>query len=352
MANGNGNGNGNGKSGSNGTNGTNGAKTNSGTNSGGAGGGAQVQEGPVTIRPEESMGPVLAPSSNLGPALVTTGALALGGGLVYGFYRWRQKSIAGPTGAPLPSPGPTTPPAGPASPPAGPATPPAGPAQGAVDPNYWGTTKRGEEYRELLTKIEDVTRMPLRLILSVIANRESGWNRKARNKTAVETAASKRAIEAGPDRGNPPPKFAASLAGAGSGGLFGALAPYVAWTGLDEDFIPYLDADFTVVEDPIVAAICAAKYYQRVVANYPTVFANPSRPSAEDNYRVRLGWASPKTLKEDPAGSLFKSVKGRMDDDLAELGLFIDDLPPPSADAWPGLKTVFDAMQGFPVTWK
>lgn len=346
--------NGNGKNGSNGgangNGGTNGAKTNGGGN-GNGGGASPIQEGPVTIRPEVS--PVVAPTSSLGPSLVASGVLALGGGLVYGFYRWRQKAITGPTGAPLPNadpgvPGPSTPPA---APPAGPASQDSKP-QGAVGADYWGTTKRGEEYRELLKKIEQVSGMPLRLFLSVVANREASWNRKARNKTVVETAASKRAIEAGPERGNPSPKFAVSLAAAGSGGLFGALAPYVAWTGLDEGYMPYLDEDYTIVENPIVAAICAAKYYQRVVANYSTVFATPGRPSAEDNYRVRLGWASPKKLKEDPAGELFQAVKGRMDEDLAELGLFIDDLPPPSADRWPGLKAVVEAMQGFPVTWK
>lgn len=374
------NGNGNGKNGANGNGkaagGTNGNGTGGGTagraangtpaggapnGSGAASGGTQVQEGPVTIQPEQTIAPVLAPSSSLGPALVTGGVLALGGSLVYGLYRWRQKSLTTPNGTPLPGSGAAgsgTPPAGSGAPSSG-APPqggsgasPASQPQGAINPDYWGTTKRGEEFRELLKRIEQVSGMPMRLFLTPVANRESGWNRKARNKTAVETAASKRAIEAGPDRGNPTPKFATSLAGAGSGGLFGALAPYVAWTGLDEDFMPYLDADYTIVEDPIVAAICAAKYYQRIVANYPTVFANPSRPSAEDNYRVRLGWASPKKLKEEPAGALFQAVKGRMDEDLAELGLGIDDLPPPDASGWPGLKVVFDAMQGFPATWK
>ena len=37
--------------------------------------------------------------------------------------------------------------------------------------------------------------------------------------------------------------------------------------------MPYLDEDYTIIEDPIVAAICAAKYYQRIVTYYPTVFA-------------------------------------------------------------------------------
>lgn len=343
-------------------NGTNGSAAKTSANTGGSVSGT-IETGPATGAPQApaagppaavppgAVTPVIAPSAGMGPVLVTSGVLALGGSIVYGLYRWRQKSL--PIGAQLPGGG-----AGPAAPQAGPAPAgpgpagPAAPAQGAVDPNFWGTTDRGAEFRALLTKIEAVTGMPLRLYLTVVANREAGWNRKARNKTAAETAASKRAIEAGPERGNPTPKYATSIAGAGSGGLFGALAPYVAWTGLDEGYTPYLDEDWTIIEDPIVAAICAAKYYQRVVANYGTVFATPGAPAPEDNYRVRLGWASPKTLKEDPAGSLFKAVKGRMDEDLAQLGLKITDLPPPSAERWPGLKAVVDAMQGFPVTWK
>lgn len=352
-----------GDSNGNGSNGTsNGAKPSGASNgtggasasNGGGGGATQIQEGPVTITPQ--VPPVMAPASSVGPALVTTGVLALGGGLVYGFYRWRQKSITGPNGTPLPGGSPPAGPTGPAAPtggttPAGPATPADAP-QGAVDPDYWGTTKLGEEYRPLLKKIEQVTGMPIRLYLSVVANREAGWNRKIRNTDAVETAASKRAIEAGPERGNPPPKYSASLAGAGSGGLFGALAPYVAWTGLDEDYMPYLDEDYTIIENPIVAAICAAKYYQRIVTYYPTVFATPGTPRSEDHYRVRLGWARPEKLKNDPAGELFKAVKGRMDEDLAELGLKITDLPPPNSARWPGLRAVVEAMQGFPVTWK
>jgi hypothetical protein len=225
------------------------------------------------------------------------------------------------------------------------------PAQGTSDPNFWGTTSRGAEFRSVLTKVEEVSRMPLRLYLSAVANREAGWNRKARNQDKVETAASAAAIAAGPGRKNPTPKFATSIAGAGSGGLFGALAPYVAWTGLDEDFMPYLDEDYTIIEDPIVAAICAAKYYQRIVTYYPTVFA-AGTPTPEDNYRVRLGWANPSKLKSDPAGSLFKAVKGRMDEDLAELGLKITDLPPPDASRWPGLKAVVEGMKGLTPTWK
>ena len=174
-----------------------------------------------------------------------------------------------------------------------------------------------------------------------------------RNKTKGEVKASQDGIDNGIKRGNPAPKFAASLREAGSGGLFGALSPFVAWTGMDEDYMPYLEVDWTIIENPIVATICAAKYYQRIVGGgrYP-VHANPAQPSPEDNYRVRLGWASPKALKEDPGGTLFQSVKKRFDEDLAQLGLKISDLSPPNADRWPGLKAVVAAMQGFPVTWK
>ncbi|PCC69321.1 hypothetical protein SAMN02745121_08976 [Nannocystis exedens] len=311
--------------------------------------------------PRTSVPAPFAPNTGMTPVVATGGLLALGGAAIYGYHWWRQRQAlaAGEGSTPLPNgsgQGQGAPPPNgsgqtQATPPqSGGGTPTQG-APPATDPNYWGTTSRGAEFRSLLTEIEKVSRMPLRLFLSVVANREAGWNRKARNLTAVETAASKRAIEAGPDRGNPTPKFATSLAGAGSGGLFGALAPYVAWTGLDEDFMPYLDADYTIVEDPIVAAICAAKYYQRIVTFYPTVFASGT-PAPEDNYRVRLGWASPNELKKDPAGKLFQAVKGRMDEDLAELGLKITDLPPPDASRWPGLKAVVEGMKSLTPTWK
>lgn len=304
--------------------------------------------------PRTSVPEPFVPKTGMTPVVATGGLLALGGAAIYGVQWWRRRQAlaVGEGGTSLPD----------GSGQAQGAPPQNGngqaqnggvapPAQGTSDPNYWGTTSRGAEFRSVLTKIEGVSRMPLRLYLSVVANREGGWNRKARNQDKIETAASAAAIAAGPGRKNPTPKFATSIAGAGSGGLFGALAPYVAWTGLDEDFMPYLDEDYTIIEDPIVAAICAAKYYQRIVTYYPTVFAGGT-PSSEDNYRVRLGWANPSKLKSDPAGSLFKAVKGRMDEDLAELGLKITDLPPPDASRWPGLKAVVEGMKSLTPTWK
>jgi hypothetical protein len=125
------------------------------------------------------------------------------------------------------------------------------PSSGApADPGLWGTTKRGEVYRPLLTKLEAVTGMPLRLYLCVVANREAGWSRTARNKTKGEVKASQDGIDNGIKRGNPAPKFATSLREAGSGGLFGALSPFVAWTGMDEDFMPYLNEDWPIEEHP------------------------------------------------------------------------------------------------------
>ena len=310
------------------------------------------------VKPAETA-TIVVPARSMVPVLAGTAALVATTGAIYAFYRWRQGQLAAQDGAtPLPDAEQAPTPA--ATQPASPApTPTSPPAQtpiakpGNTDPNYWGTTTRGEVYRPLFTKIEAVTGMPLRLYLCVVANREGEWVRSARNKSKGEVKASTDAIANGAKRGNPSPKYAASLAASGSGGLFGALAPYVAWTGLDEDYTPYIDADWPIIEDPIVAAICAAKYYQRIVGGgrYP-VFANPAQPSPEDNYRVRLGWASPTALKESPNGELFQDVKARFDEDLAELGLKITDLAPPNADRWPGLAAVVAAMKGFPVTWK
>ena len=291
---------------------------------------------------------IVVPPRSLTPLVVGVAALALGGGAVYAVHRWRQQQrVALDPATPETEPGRTP------TPDAGTPASEAPASEAPADPGSWGTTNRGEAYRPLLAKLEAVTGMPLRLYLCVVANREAGWSRTARNKTKGEVKASQDGIDNGIKRGNPAPKFAASLREAGSGGLFGALSPFVAWTGMDEDYMPYLEEDWAIIENPIVAAICAAKYYQRIVGGgrYP-VHANPAKPAPEDNYRVRLGWASPKALKEDPGGTLFQSVKKRFDEDLAQLGLKISDLSPPNADRWPGLKAVAAGMQGFPVTWK
>lgn len=306
---------------------------------------------------------IVVPVRSMRPLVVGAGALAAGSALVYAVHRWRQGSLAAADKAaslPGASPNGATDNGTPA-PPAGAGQTPAPPAGGGQTPappagtpaNYWGTGGRGEQYRALFTKIEEVTGMPLRLYLCVVANCEASWVRTARNKSVVEVAASRRGIDNGTERGNPRPKYADSIREAGSGGLFGALSPYVAWTGHDEGFMPYLDEDWKIIEDPIVAVICAAKYYQRIVGGgrYP-VHANPAAPAPTDNYRVRLGWARPATLKDDPTGKLAQAVQKRFDEDLVELGLKITDLPPPNADKWPGLKAVVEAMKGFPVTWK
>jgi hypothetical protein len=303
------------------------------------------------VTPPPSPTAIVVPTRSLTPLIVTAATLALGGGAVYAVHRWRQRQLPEGETAPLPESGGAAPTPTPAPAPAQPGDP--APPAGNSDASFWGTTTRGEVYRPLLTKIEAVTAMPLRLYLCVVANREGQWVRSARNKSKKEVGASRDGVDNGIKRGNPAPKFATSIREAGSGGLFGALAPFVAWTGLDEDYMPYLDQDWMVIEDPIVSAIFAAKYYQRIVGGgrYP-VHANPASPAPEDNYRVRLGWASPKALKEDPNGSLFQDVKKRFDEDLAQLGLKISDLPPPNADRWPGLKAVVAAMKDFPVTWK
>ena len=312
------------------------------------------KEAPTWAVAEPPATAIVVPPRSLTPLVVGAAALALGGGAAYAVHRWRQQQrVALDPGTPEPgrTPGASTPTAeAPAS-----ETPAseAPTSEAPVDPGMWGTTKRCEQYRPLFTKLEEVTGMPLRLYLCVVANREAGWSRTARNKSKVEVKASADGIDNGLKRGNPAPKFAASIRDAGSGGLFGALAPFVAWTGMDEGYMPYLDEDWPIIEDPIVSAVFAAKYYQRIVGGgrYP-VFADPAKPSPEDNYRVRLGWASPSALKSSPNGTLFQNVKKRFDIDLAELGLKISDLPPPNAEQWPGLKAVVAGLKGFPVTWK
>jgi len=335
-----------------------------GTSNGGNGfragrGVASAKEAPTWAVAEPPAPAIVVPPRSLTPLVVGAAALALGGGAVYAVHRWRQQQrVALDTGAPEPgrTPGASTPTSGtPTSEGSASETPASETPTSEVpaDPGAWGTTKRGEQYRPLFTKLEEVTGMPMRLYLCVVANREAGWSRTARNKTKGEVKASADGLDNGIKRGNPAPKFAASIRDAGSGGLFGALAPFVAWTGMDEDYMPYLDEDWPIIEDPIASAVFAAKYYQRIVGGgrYP-VFADPAKPAPEDNYRVRLGWASPSALKSSPNGTLFQNVKKRFDEDLAQLGLKISDLAPPNAEQWPGLKAVVAGLKGFPVTWK
>jgi hypothetical protein len=340
---------GNGKNG-NGQSGANGVKSGRGVAS------PEAEEPTWAVtEPEASAPAIVVPPRSWGPLLVGAAAMALGGGAVYAVHRWRQQKAldtpepGGTEVSKAGSPAAETPGQAPAAETPGQEAPAA-----EADPGGWGTTKRGEQYRPLFTKLEAVTGMPLRLYLCVVANREAGWSRTARNKTKGEVKASQDGIDNGIKRGNPAPKFAMSLREVGSGGLFGALSPYVAWTGFDEGFMPYLDEDWMIIEDPIVAAICAAKYYQRIVGGgrYP-VFADPAKPSPEDNYRVRLGWASPSALKERPGRhALPECEEALRRSTWRELGLKISDLSPPNADRWPGLKAVVAGMQGFPVTWK
>lgn len=343
---------GNGKNG-NGQNGDEASGSNGASNGVKGGRGvASPKEEPTWSVAEPAASPVIVvPPRSLTPLVVGTAVLALGGGAVYALHRWRQQQrVALDTATPQAEPGRTP---GASTPTTETPASEAPASEAPADLGSWGTTNRGEQYRPLFTKLEAVTGLPLRLYLCVVANCEAGWSRTARNKTKGEVKASADGIDNGIKRGNPSPKFAASIRDAGSGGLFGALAPFVAWTGMDEGYMPYLDEDWPIIEDPIVSAVFAAKYYQRIVGGgrYP-VFANPAQPSPEDNYRVRLGWASPSALKESPNGTLFQKVKQRFDEDLAQLGLKISDLSPPNAEAWPGLKAVVAGMKGFPVTWK
>lgn len=275
------------------------------------------------------------------PVLVGAAALAATSGALYALYRWRQGQLAAQDGAtPLPDAEqtPTPAPSQPASPAPTSASGQAPMAKpGNSDPNYWGTTTRGEVYRPLLTKIEAVTGMPLRLYLCVVANREGAWVHSARNKTKKgEVKASTDAIANGAKRGNPSPKYAASIAAAGSGGLFGALARTSPGPGSDKDFTPYLkdsprSSRTRSSRRSARRSITSASLAVAAIRCSPTPRSRPP----EDNYRVRLGWANPSVLKDNPGGELFQDVKKRFDEDLAQLGLKISDLAPPNADRWP-----------------
>jgi hypothetical protein len=154
----------------------------------------------AVAEPEASAPAIVVPPRSLTPLVVGAAALALGGGAVYAVHRWRQQQRValdtGTAGARAERPGRPRRPR--RHPPAPEAPASEAPARRPPPIRARGGPRSGASmYRPLFTKIEEVTGMPLRLYLCVVANREAGWSRTARNKTKVEVKASADGIDNG-----------------------------------------------------------------------------------------------------------------------------------------------------------
>jgi hypothetical protein len=127
-------------------------------------------------------------------------------------------------------------------------------------------------------------------IFATIAKRESAFVATAHNDSEAERKASRRAYDNMKDR-NPALAYGMQAAEFGSGGLFGALAPYFLWTGVPEvgDAAPLLKARPRSCSSHASLAFAACVYLQRLVAHY----------RLDDHLDIKVGWASPSLLKAD-----------------------------------------------------
>ncbi len=208
----------------------------------------------------------------------------------------------------------------------------------------WGTTP--VDLRPLFMLMEEIARIPgAARVFGVIASRESGFVTTAHNGNAAkeqdERDDSRKAYLNNKDR-NPPLRYGDQAAEFGSGGLFGALAPYFLWTGVPEigKKAPLLAARPTLVFQPRAAAFGAAVYMQRLLTHY----------RVDDIADIKAGWANPGLLGKGRGGETYLAVRTRFLADAKTLGVDLadtDTIPPKlDASAWPGVPTVFAGLVG------
>jgi hypothetical protein len=208
----------------------------------------------------------------------------------------------------------------------------------------WGTTP--VDLRPLFMLMQETSRIQgAARVFAVIAYRESRFVTTAHNGNAAkeqdERDDSRTAYTNNKDR-NPPLRYGPQAAEFGSGGLFGALAPYFLWTGVPEvgKKAPLLAAPPTLVFQPRAAAFGAAVYMQRLLSQY----------RVDDIADIKAGWANPGLLGKGRGGEQYLAVRKRFLEDATTLGVDLadtDTIPAKlDASAWPGVPTVFAGLVG------
>jgi len=207
----------------------------------------------------------------------------------------------------------------------------------------WGSTPK--KLRPLFALMEKVSRIRgSARIFALISKREADFQTTAHNTSEAEVRGSRRGYKNARDR-NRPLTFGEASSEFGSGGLFGALAPYFLWTGVQEmkGNAPLLKAPPEVMFVPRIAAFGAVVYLQRLLQYY----------QIDDHADIKVGWASPSLLKGGRGGATYKTVRTRFYADAAKLGLDLEDtttIPKDlSAEAWPGAATAFTSLTGITV---
>jgi hypothetical protein len=136
--------------------------------------------------------------------------------------------------------------------------------------------------------------------------------------------------------------FGEQAANFGSGGLFGALAPYALWTGVQElkDRAPLLGSDPRILFLPRVAAFCAAVYLQRVLAYH----------DVRDIPDLKVGWGSVSLLTEQGRKDAdYMRIRNKWTEDLKKVGIDMGDVATVpkmlvASPKWPGVQAVFDQL--------
>jgi hypothetical protein len=208
----------------------------------------------------------------------------------------------------------------------------------------WGETPI--DLRPLFMLTEETARIQgAARVLAVIAYRESRFVTTAQNGNAAgeqDERDSSRDAYNNRKANNPPLRYGAQAAEFGSGGLFGALAPYFLWTGVPEvgDKAPLLNAPPSLVFQPRAAAFGAAVYMQRLLKQY----------RVDDVPDLKVGWANPGLLGTGRGGETYQSVRKRFLEDAKTVGIDLadtDTIPAKlDASAWPGVLAVFAGLVG------
>jgi hypothetical protein len=203
----------------------------------------------------------------------------------------------------------------------------------------WGSTPK--DLRPLFALMERASKIEgSARIFAVIAKREADFQATAHNDSEHEVKASRRAYANARDR-NPPLKYGETAAEFGSGGLFGALAPYFLWTAVREmkGQAPLLSAHPEAMYIPRIAGFAAVAYMVGIVTYY----------KVEDHADIKVGWASPAILKSKQ-GSTYQAIRTRFFSDAAALGVDLEDTSTIPAELtakdWPGVPAVLEALTG------
>ncbi len=215
----------------------------------------------------------------------------------------------------------------------------------------WGSTP--EDLRPLFLRMEETSQIAgSARVFAVIAYGESRFIPEAHNGNdhdeERERAASRRAYENNKDR-NPPLRYGEAAADFGSGGLFGALAPYFLWSGVAElgASAPLLAAPPELVYFPRAAAFGATVHLQRLLRAHYKI---------GDVLDVKAGWANPSLLTTARGGKTYLAARGRFQADADTLGVDFadrDTIPTLSNKAWPGVPAAFAGLVGsLPREWQ